>query len=102
MIIKSKSGKEVEITNDRGNLVATIPSMNLDLGGVDLVEIGIKARFPTTVGGKPTRITVELEGEEFSKVKKMFAEVEADVAKLMAENEAYEARRVAIHKLMNP
>lgn len=91
--ITSKTGKQVIITNTGRSIEASIPAMGLNLGSMDLLENSIKARFPADVGqGQVARVELAMSAADFAQVREMFAEMQANVSKRMAEAASYQAR----------
>lgn len=90
--ITSKTGKLVVVTNTGNSVDAAIPSMGVQLGCVDLVAGGIKARFPQKIGGRLVCAEVQMEPEDLREVSQMFLEVADVVDQGLRDGIAYQSR----------
>lgn len=99
--IASKTGKTIELTNDGSSITAHVVEMGLDLSVVELVDGGVRSRFPATFGGKKQHVTMQFGAAEMQQVEALFAEMRANVEETAQVERALAARRAAIARMMN-
>lgn len=79
--LTSKTGRDVILTTDANgmDITASVPSICLNLGGVDLTDVGIISRFPVYVGGTHRRIEVHFADADLATVRQIFDTITVNV-----------------------
>ena len=96
--LTSKTGRDVVLTSEAMDITASVPSIGLRLGGVDLTDAGLISRFPVDVGGTSRLVEVQFGEADLIAVRQLFATVTANVkANAAFESEMEQRRHQVLH-----
>lgn len=99
--VTSKTGKTIQLANTGSGVIGSIIEMGLDLATVDMVDGGVRSRFPLTLGGKKQHVTIQFSEAEMAQVAALFAEMAANVEMTSVVEREYAAHTSKINRAMS-
>jgi len=99
--VTSKSGKQIVLTNTGSGVTASVPAMSLDLSTVDLIDGGVRTRFPAMVGGQRRHIEMMFDADQLAQVSDLFTAMRANVEMTASVERDHAAHVAKINRAMN-
>lgn len=99
--VTSKTGKQIVLTNTGSGITASVPAMSLDLSTVDLIDGGVRTRFPSMVGGQRRHIEMMFDDADLLAVKDLFAAMRSNVEMTASVERDHAAHTAKINRAMN-